>query len=79
MTDHTCPGCGHRFRHGSVGARLILGLSSAMLAGFNKGAALITAIAAIVLGPAIDKFIEERVEPTCPECGFVIRTLAYTI
>lgn len=79
MSKHCCPGCGHQFEHRSVGARLVLATTGAILGKSHPLVAVAAGIFGIVIGREVDRIIEEQLDPVCPQCGFVIRALATTL
>ena len=49
------------------------------MAGSNRPALPAAAgILGVMIGREVDRFVEEQIDPVCPQCGFVIRALAMT-
>lgn len=76
MKNCLCTNCGHQFQHNPVGARLILAGTGAFLGKAHPIGYIIGPLLGLAFGSEIDRFIEDKIDPKCPECGFVIRTLA---
>ena len=76
MKECLCTTCGHRFQHKSVGARLILAGTGALLGKAYPYGYIIGPLLGLAFGGEVDRIIEDKIDPKCPACGFVIRTLA---
>lgn len=76
MRQCLCTNCGHQFQHNPVGGKLILAATGAVLGRTHPYGALIGPLLGLAFGSAVDRFIEQEVDPSCPACGFVIRALS---